>query len=302
MMNVLCAVDGSPDSHVAIETLQGLGAGHGSTLELLYVIDIGGSGTWGGMKAFEIPEDRGSAIVEHVAHEYVASHWRTVRTTVIRGRPAEAILRAAQGERRDLVVVGSRGVTNNPAFLLGSVSRRVMLYAPCPVLVAKKSTATPRVAIVGMDGSEDARAAVEFLLTLPLAGDVRVIIATVIPPLPIPQALSREGAGNPDTSLSDSIEREAIRVAGQAVQRLREKGFDTMARVLHGQPGSTLVNLAESTRADLVVVGSHGLTGARQQFLMGSVSEAVTTYAPCSVLVYRTYATGPAGKSRTGDA
>jgi hypothetical protein len=38
MMNVLCAVDGSPDSHVAIETLQGLGAGHGSTLELLYAM------------------------------------------------------------------------------------------------------------------------------------------------------------------------------------------------------------------------------------------------------------------------
>jgi nucleotide-binding universal stress UspA family protein len=285
-MKVLCAVDGSPDSHQAIETLQGIGVGRGSTLELLYVIDTTGMGTWAGMELFEIPEDRGGAIVERVAREYVSSRWRAVRTKVLRGNPAEIILRRIHAEWCDLVVVGCRGVTDYPSFLLGSVSRRVVLYAPCAVLVAKKPAPRPRLAVVGMDGSPDAWASVEFLCRLPLAQEIEVIVATVIPPLPIPPSPDADAANAPATPLHKAIESEAARMAGKTAERLRKAGYHAMVKALRGPVGATIVNLAESARADLVVVGSHGLTG-RGRFLMGGVSETVATYASCSVLVFR---------------
>ena len=41
------------------------------------------------------------------------------------------------GEKYDLIIIGSRGLSRAKAFLLGSVSDKVVRYANCPVLVVK---------------------------------------------------------------------------------------------------------------------------------------------------------------------
>jgi nucleotide-binding universal stress UspA family protein len=51
--------------------------------------------------------------------------------------------------------------------------------------------------------------------------------------------------------------------------------------------------VAEHLDADLVIVGSHGRTGIKR-FLLGSVSDHVLEYAPCSVLIVKTSGVAPA--------
>ncbi|SRR6266567_4939138 len=53
------------------------------------------------------------------------------------GHPAEQILRAAEDNHADLIVMGRRGMTRATRWILGSVSERVMRYAHCPVAVVK---------------------------------------------------------------------------------------------------------------------------------------------------------------------
>ena len=53
-----------------------------------------------------------------------------------------------------------------------------------------------------------------------------------------------------------------------------------------GDPRSLILDTAESCGVDLIVLASHGRRGL-DRFLMGSVSEAVATYARCSVEVIR---------------
>lgn len=53
------------------------------------------------------------------------------------GHPAETIVRVALQEGFDLVVLGSRGLSEIRSFLLGSVSDKVSHHAPCPVLIVK---------------------------------------------------------------------------------------------------------------------------------------------------------------------
>ncbi len=53
-----------------------------------------------------------------------------------------------------------------------------------------------------------------------------------------------------------------------------------------GNPGRTICHFAQTCSADLILVGSRGLTGAKEMFL-GSVSNYVTHHAPCSVLIVR---------------
>jgi nucleotide-binding universal stress UspA family protein len=53
------------------------------------------------------------------------------------GNAAEEIIRVAEEGGFDVVVVGSQGLNAIERFLLGSVSARVMRFAPCPVLVVR---------------------------------------------------------------------------------------------------------------------------------------------------------------------
>jgi nucleotide-binding universal stress UspA family protein len=60
-----------------------------------------------------------------------------IRTAVEVGHPAEQIVRTAEKEHSELIVMGRRGKTTLERWMLGSVSERVLRYAHCPVLVVR---------------------------------------------------------------------------------------------------------------------------------------------------------------------
>jgi len=60
-----------------------------------------------------------------------------LHTTVEVGHPAEQIVRTAEREHCELIVMGRRGKTQLERWMLGSVSERVLRYAHCPVLVVR---------------------------------------------------------------------------------------------------------------------------------------------------------------------
>ena len=88
-----------------------------------------------------------------------------------------------------------------------------------------------------------------------------------------------------------AIEERQIREA--ALGRLtdwREKataeGVSVELHVAMDRPSHGIVALAEKLPADLIVIGSHGLTGLRH-VLLGSVAERVIRHAPCPVLTVK---------------
>ncbi len=87
-----------------------------------------------------------------------------------------------------------------------------------------------------------------------------------------------------------SVERErrkeAKALVKRAAQRLRKIGFKTSEIIEEGDAKARIIDGAANWHANLIVLGSHGWKGLGR-FLMGSVSEAVTRYAGCSVEVVR---------------
>ena len=57
--------------------------------------------------------------------------------SILGSNPSRALVDTAKNENFDLIVVGSRGLGNAAAFLLGSVSKQVVSKASCDVLVVK---------------------------------------------------------------------------------------------------------------------------------------------------------------------
>jgi nucleotide-binding universal stress UspA family protein len=59
------------------------------------------------------------------------------RALLLEGVVSERIVRAARGQRADLVVIGTHGRTGLARFVLGSVASRVVSHATCPVLTVR---------------------------------------------------------------------------------------------------------------------------------------------------------------------
>jgi nucleotide-binding universal stress UspA family protein len=147
---------------------------------------------------------------------------------------------------------------------------------------------TPRV-LVGYDGSPSAVTALEAAARL-----VPSAAATVVhlwePPFTSHQLRQRLADRAADLEeLGALLEEEgraaAERLAGNGVALARASGWTAEPLVLrsYGGDGYQFARAAEERDADLVVVGSRGLTGVKA--LMGSVSELVVHLSPVPVLV-----------------
>lgn len=69
-------------------------------------------------------------------------------------------------------------------------------------------------------------------------------------------------------------------------KKAKESGVNYELKVLHGEPGPTIVDYANKNNVDLVVIGSRGLNGL-QEFVLGSVSHKVAKRANCPVLIVK---------------
>jgi nucleotide-binding universal stress UspA family protein len=150
---VLVAVDGSPHAARAARFSEWLPLPHGAELYVVAVVQpyephgappAAGSPLAGALAAIRREQ---WAIATRAAAE--ARHWLGARgwsvdePHVVEGHPAAEILRHATAIEADLVVVGWRGWRPGQGVLPGTVARKVVRYAPCPVLVVKERPPVP---------------------------------------------------------------------------------------------------------------------------------------------------------------
>ena len=102
----------------------------------VYAINPPEAGILAGTAIVRELEAEGKAILVK-GEETVKAHGLPVEARLRQGVPAEELLHAATDERADLVVLGSRGLSQVKAFLLGSVSDKVSHHAKCPTLIVR---------------------------------------------------------------------------------------------------------------------------------------------------------------------
>ena len=81
-------------------------------------------------------------------------------------------------------------------------------------------------------------------------------------------------------------EARATCIIDDALEIANSEGVTATSAVLHGHPVSQIIKFAEDNHAEMIVTGSRGLHGAKG-LMVGSISEALTKRAKCSVLVVR---------------
>jgi nucleotide-binding universal stress UspA family protein len=136
--NIVVAIDGSSHSQAALEHAILLAEKFDAAVWLVHVFprtsDLLGYDEYESLVAKR--ENEGQKILEKARGQFQDSVV-VVRTELLEGPEAEAILTVAETRQADLIVMGTRGFSSLQGLLLGSVSQKVIQHAHCPVMVVR---------------------------------------------------------------------------------------------------------------------------------------------------------------------
>jgi len=293
-MKILLAIDGSGCSQDVINSALALRCKAGSEIMVFSAVDyVEPLPSMEGLKEKEIKAIEG--LVEETVVQLRKTHPHAVVTgAVADGYAADEILKKAKEWQADLIMVGSHGRSGIEYLLLGSVSRRVFLEAPCAVRIVRRRSDEHIKndvchVILALDDSEHSEKLIEHVLEFPWSANVSFKCIHVVP---------KDG----QKMLSDAdgmfgqmlVQHYTDIVAGkvgwlEAASAKLNNAFGkkvASADVLRGDTRKVVMDLAKNWPADLIMVGSHGRRGI-EKAVLGSVSEAVATHACCSVEMTR---------------
>src|SRR3954469_14941581 len=134
--------------------------------------------------------------------------------------------------------------------------------------------------VVGTDGSETASKAV--LQATDLARQVGASVSLVSAYEPVSDSrLRNERRGAPkDMEWMVNPREDVEATLNEAAEKLGGAGVEVATYAREGDPADAILDVAEETKADLIVVGNKGMTGTKR-FLLGSVPNKVSHHAPC---------------------
>jgi len=137
MKRILIGVDGSKYGLEAVKAAAKLSSERGiKSVTLINVIPVVVS-TMGPTTVSAPPEDIEAWEIFEEPKTILNKAGLEAKLILREGDPANEIIEVAKTEGYDLIIVGHRGLSPVKAFLLGSVSNRVVMHAPCSVLVVR---------------------------------------------------------------------------------------------------------------------------------------------------------------------
>lgn len=136
--HILLAADGSENAVRAAKEAIKLAACHEhSIIEVVYVVDFDKSKSdvlhSSSSEALNLERRKKISKVEQLLKESSLSY----KVTFLHGMPGPEIVKYANDQKADLVVIGSRGLNGLQEMVLGSVSHKVMKRVNCPALIVK---------------------------------------------------------------------------------------------------------------------------------------------------------------------
>jgi universal stress protein A len=137
--------------------------------------------------------------------------------------------------------------------------------------------------LVPVDFSPPSEAALIYALKLAQLVGAAVYACHIIPTPHVLDALYERGFTPPE-----SVKRIAQK-ARKRIKEIAEAQETTVPLRIHckeGEAAEHILQQAETLKADLIVIGTHGRSGV-ERFFLGSVAETVIRRAPCPVLTVR---------------
>ncbi|WP_116951360.1 universal stress protein [Jiangella endophytica] len=282
--SIVVGVDGSPDSGIALTWAAAEAYRRDVPLCVVHGLWLPMAATPFSGATLVLAPDELHAYATQVldwARQRVKDEWPAVDlvTYLVHRAPVEALLDA--GRDAALTVVGTRGLSDLGALLLGSVSGRLTARSKRPVVVVPRQLSPgDGTIVVGVGCSAHSDAALRFALTEARLRSAPVVAVSAVQARAVPTV-------GPD-GVTQAAARECLyaeAMAAEAIARARAatgSRADVTVRVVCGRPIDVVVEAGRT--AELVVVGTRG-RGEVRSLLIGSTSHGVLHHATRPVAV-----------------
>jgi nucleotide-binding universal stress UspA family protein len=293
-MKVIIAYDGSTYADAAIDDLPRAGIPPRSEIQVVWVADLSTnapsvsefdllSAASGRMDAalarmtnFEaqvVKETRNMTenVVRRLRQRF--PEWN-VHSKVLRGKPADELLRRVDEWNADLIMGGSQGRGAVGRFFLGSVSKRASEEASCSVRVVRggsgRTEPEPIEIIIGATNPDDAAKVIDAVGKRAWAAGTRILLLAVDDGV----TANRVSAVYPNASS----------IYEQAVEGLADLGLEVSVQIERGDPKSILLKAVDDRRPDAIFVAAGK---ADDQSGLDETASALVTGAKCAVEIVR---------------
>jgi len=199
---------------------------------------------------------------------------------------APTILDFAEKEYIDLIVMGTQGRRGMQRFLIGSLVEKIVRWAPCSVLTVREGaqpSSPPQRILVPVDFSAFSEGLLRYAGALAGCYGAGLDLLHVVEPLPSGGAFSGALPALEYTRIMEGRAREHLL---DLVGKTNAPAPETRLHVESGHAAAGILDFAERTGVDLIVLATQGRSGI-ERFLIGSVAERVVRTAPCPVLTVK---------------
>ena len=226
-----------------------------------------------------------------------------VRGEIAMGYHADEILRYADENAVDLILMATHGRSGIKRWVMGSVADKVLQASKVPVWLVRAGLQeeTPydqwpgKTIIVPLDGSETAETVlphVEALAKQHGTEPTTVALLRICEPPVTPSYYSPELSGVP-LNWGEFMEQETARCRqasseylAKIAKPLTDKGISVQPHVLVGKAADEIVDFANKNPFSIIVMASHGRSGLRRLFY-GSTAESILLGVTCPMLLVR---------------
>ncbi len=207
-----------------------------------------------------------------------------LESLVCEGEPPDVIVDIAREKKVELISMGTYGRKGIKRLIMGSVTSKVILNAPCDVMVVKRPCSECRgeykSILVPFDGSQFSKKALERACELSKIDSAEVTVLYVIPRYEELIEFFRT------ESIKRAMMEEAEKILSGAKAIASQKGVTVATTIKEGHAGDRIIEIADTLKNDLIVMGTYGWKGVSRA-IMGSTTERVIMNASCPVLTVK---------------
>jgi nucleotide-binding universal stress UspA family protein len=194
------------------------------------------------------------------------------RIHVIYGHPAEAILRYAEENKPDIILMATHGHSGVRRWVMGSVADKVLRQSKVPVWLVRANIPEEivhdewpkRTFLVPLDGSKAAEVVLPHVQALAKqrgAELVNVVLLRVYEkPFVTADYPERDWAKHVER-MTNYFKQEAERYLAEVSKNLSAAGLHVRSEVLVGKPAGEIIKYAHDNHPNLVVMATHGSSG-----------------------------------------
>jgi len=214
-----------------------------------------------------------------------------VQGELVEGYPAEVILRYAEENQVDLILMATHGYSGRKRWAIGSVASKVLSASKVPVFLVRAGIPeeTPydkwpsQTLLVLLDGSELAESVlphVEVLAKQRGAEPVDVVLLRVSETPTMPSYYGPELSGV-SLNWGEYLQREEARrkkvaneYLAQVEKRLKDSNISVQSKVLEGKAADEIIGYANKNPFSIIVMATHGRSGL-SRLVYGSVAASL---------------------------